>query len=133
MASRHQDSRQSAGQTIGAVRKGLPAATLKRTARLLEVDRSLLLQILGISERMLQRKHLLSARLSPAASDRLARIDRIHALALEVFGDGQQAAEWLKRPNRALGNELPLKLLDTDAGTQQVGGELRQIQHGFVF
>jgi putative toxin-antitoxin system antitoxin component (TIGR02293 family) len=85
------------------------------------------------SWRTLQRKHILSARLSPAASDRLARIDRTYALAVEVFGDGGKAAEWLKRPSRALGKERPLTLLDSDAGTQQVERELRQIQHGFAY
>jgi putative toxin-antitoxin system antitoxin component (TIGR02293 family) len=118
---------------IGAVRKGLPAARLNRVAQLLGVDRALLLKVLGISERTLQRKHALSARLSPAVSDRLSRIDRIYALAVEVFGDDEKAANWLKRPSRALGKELPLWLLDTDAGTQQVERELRQIQHGFVY
>jgi len=123
----------NASQTIGAVRKGLPAARLNRIAKLLGVDRTLLLKILGISERTLQRKHVLSARLSPAASDRLSRIDRIFSLAIEVFGDTKKAADWLKRPSRALGKELPLRLLDTDAGAQQVEHELRQIQHSFVF
>ena len=123
----------TAGQRIGAVRKGLPSERLSRIARLLAVDRALLLEVLGISKRTLQRKHAASARLSPAASDRLSRIDRIYTLALEVFGDREKAADWLKRPSRALGKELPLKLLDTDAGTQQVERELRQIQHGFVY
>src|SRR5580658_7097483 len=90
-----------ASETIGAVRRGLPAGRLDKVARLLAVDRPLLLRVLGISERTLQRKHVLSARLSPAVSDRLARIDRIYALAVEVFGDGGKAAEWLKRPSRA--------------------------------
>jgi putative toxin-antitoxin system antitoxin component (TIGR02293 family) len=120
-------------QVIGAVRKGLPAGKLTQIAQLLAVDRTLLLQILGISQRTMQRKHALSARLSPAASDRLARIDRIYALAVDVFGDGDKAAQWLKRPSRALANEWPLKLLDTDAGTQRVERELRQIQYGFVY
>jgi putative toxin-antitoxin system antitoxin component (TIGR02293 family) len=120
-------------QTIGAVRKGLPAGSLNKVARQLAVDRAVLLSVLGISERTLQRKHVLSARLSPAASDRLARIDRIYALAVEVFGDPGKAAEWLKRPNRTLAKEMPLRLLDTDAGTLQVERELRQIQHGFVY
>jgi len=120
-------------QTIGAVRKGLPAARLNKIAELLAVDRALLLKVLGISERTLQRKHAVSARLSPSASDRLSRIDRIYTLAKEVFGDAGKAAEWLKRPNRALGKEVPLRLLDTDAGTEQVERELRQIQHGFVY
>lgn len=133
MADNDAVSQQTPSQTIGAVRKGLPAARLNMTARLLDVDRSFLLPILGISERTLQRKHRLAARLSPAASDRLARIDRIYTLAIEVFGDSERATGWLKRPSRALGKELPLKLLDTDAGTQQVERELRQIQHGFVY
>ncbi len=132
---RHHDAEfsRTASRTIGAVRKGLPAGSLDKMAGLLAVDRPLLLHVLGISERTLQRKHLLSARLSPAASDRLARINRIYSLAVDVFGDREKAAEWLKRPSRALGRELPLRLLDTDAGTQQVERELRQIQHGFVY
>lgn len=131
----HQDTglAGTAIQRIGAVRKGFPLERLNSIARLLAVDRALLLTVLGISERTLQRKHAVSARLSPAASDRLSRIDRIYTLALEVFGDREKAANWLKRPSRALGKELPLKLLDTDAGTQQVERELRQIQHGFVY
>src|SRR5215831_6017514 len=110
----HQDTGYpvTARQTIGAVRKGLPAGRLNRIAQILGVDRALLLKVLGISERTLQRKHVLSARLSPAASDRLSRIDRIYALAVEVFGDGEKASDWLKRPSRALGKELPLRLLD---------------------
>jgi len=123
----------AASQTIGAVRKGLPTGKLDQTAQLLAVDRAFLLKVLGISERTLQRKHALSTRLSPAASDRLSRIERIYALAVEVFGNRAKAADWLKRPSRALGAQLPLALLDTDAGAQQVERELRQIQHGFVY
>lgn len=118
---------------IRAVRKGFPAEKLNAVSRLLGVDRAVLLSVLGVSKRTLQRKHVASARLSPAASDRLSRIDRIYNLAAEVFGDRQKAADWLKRPSRALGKELPLTLLDTDSGTQQVERELRQIQHGFVY
>jgi putative toxin-antitoxin system antitoxin component (TIGR02293 family) len=102
-------------------------------AQLLAVDQELLLRILGVSQRTIQRKHALLDRLSPAASDRLSRIDRIYTLAVAVFGDGEKAAQWLKRPSRALASEAPLELLDTDAGTQQVERELRQIQYGFVY
>lgn len=102
-------------------------------AQILSVDRSFLLGVLGISERTVQRKQQHAGRLSPAASDRLSRIDRIYSLATDVFGDGQKAAQWMKRPSRALTGELPLTLLDTDAGAQQVERELRQIQYGFVY
>jgi putative toxin-antitoxin system antitoxin component (TIGR02293 family) len=120
-------------QAIGAVRKGLPTGKLTQMAQLLAVDRTLLLGILGVSERTIQRKHTLAERLSPAASDRLSRVDRIYMLAVDVFGDAEKASQWLKRPSRSLANEWPLKLLDTDAGAQEVERELRQIQYGFVY
>ena len=120
-------------QVIGAVRKGLPLGRLTQMAQALSVDRAVLLRILGVSQRTMQRKQVHSDRLTPAASDRLSRIDRIYSLAVAVFGDGEKAAQWLKRPSRALANETPLKLLDTDAGTQRVERELRQIQYGFVY
>src|ERR1022692_150996 len=107
-------------RVIRAVRKGLPATQLTKMAQLLAVDRTLLLRILGVSQRTIERKQALSERLSPAVSDRLSRIDRIYTLAIAVFGDGEKAAQWLKRPSRALANQLPLKLLDTDGGPQQV-------------
>lgn len=120
-------------ELIGRVRKGLPAGKLDQMAELLNVDRTVLLEVLGISERTIQRRHSVAAPLSPIASDRLSRIDRIFNLAVEVLGDQDKAARWLKRPSRGLGNEAPLQLLDTDAGTQQVERELRQIEHSFVF
>jgi putative toxin-antitoxin system antitoxin component (TIGR02293 family) len=120
-------------QVIETVRKGFPATRLDQTARALSVERQVLLGILGISGRTLQRKHHSASRLSPAASDRLARLERIFALATEVFGTKEKAAQWLKRSSLALAGEVPLYLIDTDAGTQRVERELRQIQHGFVY
>ena len=102
-------------------------------AQTLSIDPAALLAVLGISERTLSRKYRSAERLSPGVSDRLSRVDRILKLAVEVFGNTEKAALWLKRPSRALGNEMPFQLLDTDAGSQRVERELRQIQHGFVY
>ncbi len=118
---------------ITGIRNGLPVTTLDFLSDALGIDRTALLDILGVSERTVQRKESAASLLSPAASDRLSRIERIFNLAGEIFGDTAMAATWLKRPSRALGNEVPLRLLDTDMGTQFVERELRQIQFGFVF
>jgi len=118
---------------IGTVRKGFPATSLDSMALRLKIDRVALLGVLGISERTAQRKHRHDELLSPSASDRLARINRIFALALAVLGSEEKAAEWLKRPNRPLGNETPLELLDTDLGAQEVERELRQIEFSFAY
>jgi len=60
-------------------------------------------------------------------------VEGIVALAVFVLGDKQKADLWLHRPSPALGNELPIKLLETDAGRQRVEHELRKIQFAFVY
>lgn len=123
----------TAVEAIESVRQGVSIGTLDRMVQVLSIDREVLLDILGISTRTLQRKFRSNDRLSPMASDRLSRVNRIYQLAASVFGDEKKAADWLKRPSRALANELPIRLLDTDLGTQQVEQELRKIEYGFVF
>ncbi len=47
--------------------------------------------------------------------------------AVEVLGSLEKARDWLKAPNRALGCEIPLDLLDTEIGTRQVEEVLLRI------
>jgi putative toxin-antitoxin system antitoxin component (TIGR02293 family) len=73
-----------------------------------------------------------SRKLAADESDRLYRLARIAARAVGVFGTEDKASAWLRRPNRALGNELPIRLLDTDVGARQVEDILGRIEHGIV-
>jgi putative toxin-antitoxin system antitoxin component (TIGR02293 family) len=49
-----------------------------------------------------------------------------------VFGAADPAAAWLRRPNRSLQNEAPIRILDTDAGARQVEDVLGQIEYGVI-
>lgn len=122
-----------AGISRDQVRRGLPVRALDLLARQLQVDRSFLASVLGVSLRTLQRKAGGNQRLSAAASDRLARVRRILDLATEVLGAQEKGARWLRSRSRALGGEVPLQMLDTDMGTQRVQQELHQIEFGFPF
>jgi putative toxin-antitoxin system antitoxin component (TIGR02293 family) len=115
---------------IAEVREGLPLAELDQTAELLGIDRAQLASILDTSLRTLQRKAEAEGRLGPSASDRLARIKRIHELATHVLGERDKASRWLTAASRGLGGEVPLQMLDTDIGTQRVQQELREIEYG---
>jgi putative toxin-antitoxin system antitoxin component (TIGR02293 family) len=85
--------------------------------------------LLAVPSRTLARRKQ-QDRLRPEESDRLVRLGRIGALAEETLGDPAKAASWLRRPNRALANEAPLRQLDTDIGAQQVENLLLRIAHG---
>lgn len=70
------------------------------------------------------------------ATDDAARpgdMDRIRAAiqaAEETFGDAAVAAEWLESPSQALGGVVPLQMLGTGEGLDQVLRELIRIAHG---
>jgi putative toxin-antitoxin system antitoxin component (TIGR02293 family) len=68
--------------------------------------------------------------LSPEESDRTMRLARVMAHAEETFGDTERAGHWLQTKNLALGGEVPLDLLDTDAGSKEVEAILYRIDYG---
>ena len=63
-------------------------------------------------------------------SDRLVRLERVFAHAVEVFETTERARDWLETPNRALGDHRPLELLETDAGAREVYEALGRVDHG---
>jgi putative toxin-antitoxin system antitoxin component (TIGR02293 family) len=116
--------------SVEQVRKGLPLRALDDLARILQVDRGILADVLGVSLRTLQRKAGDRESLGAAASDRLARVRRILDLAMHVLGEQGKAARWLTSKSRALQGDVPLLMLDTDMGAERVQQELRQIEFG---
>ena len=71
--------------------------------------------------------HLGDLQLTGTGKDHVARIK---ALAEETLGSRQKAARWLRAPNRALGGEPPVNLLNTASGVRRIKDLLRRISHG---
>lgn len=114
---------------VALLRKGLPAAAFRRATVQLGVPATELSRALGLNRRTLLRR---TARLSPAESSRLYRLARIHTRASDVLAGPDAATRWLRRPQRALGGEVPLGLLDTDAGALAVERLLGRIEDAVV-
>jgi putative toxin-antitoxin system antitoxin component (TIGR02293 family) len=87
--------------------------------------------VLHVPLRTLARRRI-EKKFAADESDRLYRLARIGAHAIEVLGTPEKAATWLRRPNRALGGEAPLEVLDTDIGTRQVEEVLGRLEHGLI-
>jgi putative toxin-antitoxin system antitoxin component (TIGR02293 family) len=64
-------------------------------------------------------------------SEMLVRYIRIQTMATDLWGL-EKAAVWLQRSNKALDNETPLALLDSDQGALAVETLLGQISHGIA-
>ena len=112
-----------------AIRSGLPFSAFLALSKQLEISPQHLTAVFGIPPRTVARRKE-ARHLNPQESDRLYRVASTLSQAVEVLGSIDKARLWLKTPNRALGCEMPLELLDTDIGTRQVEEVLMRLNYG---
>ncbi|HVL69674.1 MAG TPA: antitoxin Xre/MbcA/ParS toxin-binding domain-containing protein [Vicinamibacterales bacterium] len=120
---------QGAAALRDRVRRGLPYRSFDAVRTRLQLSVPEAAAILHMPPRTLARRRQ-ARRLDPLESDRLYRLARVAAYAFTALGSEPKGAAWLRRPNRALGGEAPLALLDTDAGARQVEALLGRLEHG---
>jgi putative toxin-antitoxin system antitoxin component (TIGR02293 family) len=114
---------------VKVLKQGLPTASVERM-----VSRDLLSQEeayqLIAPKRTYQLRKQRRRPLSPAESEKAARVARVIALAEDAFQNSAKAAAWLRRRSRALG-QAPIQLLDSETGARWVEAELLRITWGF--
>jgi putative toxin-antitoxin system antitoxin component (TIGR02293 family) len=125
----HERMRALSEQDIAsAVRKRLPLAMLADLRELglteAEIDR------LVVPQRTRRHRLAKGEALTVDESDKLMRLLRLLSLARDIFGDGDKALIWLRRPLRELGGESPLTMAGTEAGGRVVETILAQIAWG---
>jgi putative toxin-antitoxin system antitoxin component (TIGR02293 family) len=116
---------------LAAIRRGLPYRALARIKQRLKLTDSELVHSIGIHPRTLIRRKS-EQRLRSDESDRLSRLARVTARAIDVLGGEQNAVHWLRHPNGALGGVSPLSYLNTDVGARRVEAILSHIDYGDV-
>lgn len=108
---------------------GLPTGSLDTVQERLELSNKELSDVVLISPRTLTRRKK-EKTLPPDESERVYRINRLVEIAAGILGGPVEARDWLKEPNFALGDEVPLSLARTEPGAQLVERVLHQIEHG---
>jgi len=114
-----------------AVREGLPARSLRSLAERTLTTLGQLQAVTRIDRSTFARRVRLRAKLKTDESDRVVRVARIAALAIEAMGR-EDGLAWLHERNRPLGERIPIELLETDVGARQVEQVLGRIEHGIV-
>lgn len=117
---------------LDAVARGLPTAAVDAVVHsgILTADEA---ERLIIARRALAARKGRGQHLTRDESDRLVRVVRVNAIALEQFGSAPKAGSWLRKPNRALGGKVPLALLATGEGARMVEETIMRIAHGIFF
>jgi putative toxin-antitoxin system antitoxin component (TIGR02293 family) len=117
-------------EVLARIRRGLPPSMLGELAATLGLSTSMLAAKLGIARRTLARKNGSGTPLSSEASEKVLRLARIRNLARALFATDQAIAQWLFKPDAALGGVAPIDLLDTELGSREVETLVRSLSHG---
>ncbi|WP_346428595.1 antitoxin Xre/MbcA/ParS toxin-binding domain-containing protein [Burkholderia cenocepacia] len=113
------------------IREGMEASIIDRVAKnLLNVPVQTLLAGLGLPSSTILRKIAREERLSPAESDRVARVLYVFRLAMDVFENETLAAEWMQLPHAELAGLRPLEVLDSQPGYDRVRDLLMRVIYG---
>ena len=115
---------------VTIIRKGFPFSVFTSLRDRAQLSEEAIWESLGIAKRTAARRKVRSARLKSDESELLLRLARVLAAATDVLGSEAKARDWLVVENRALGGAVPIKLLDTGIGFQEVLDTLKRIEYG---
>jgi putative toxin-antitoxin system antitoxin component (TIGR02293 family) len=111
---------------------GLPFEYLNLIASILQVERKVISQAIGVSPASLARRAK-TGRLNTVESDRLVGLMAVFGQALSLFEDGVSAAtKWMCSPVRGLGSRRPIDILCTRVETNAVLDLIGRLERGVL-
>lgn len=114
------------------IKAGFPAVLGRAMSQTFGISEEIIAGVLGLSLSTFERRMRDKKALDTVASERLDRIAAISHQAEETFGSREVAAQWMARPNQALGNATPIVLCETEIGAMQVRRVLNALEWGGV-
>jgi putative toxin-antitoxin system antitoxin component (TIGR02293 family) len=119
----------SLGELRQLVEEGLPKQAVREVTRWVhrEPREQRRLRLAIVPDATFKRRR---ERLSTAESEKLERIARVAAAADRVWGNQEDARQFLTSPHPLLGGETPLEAAATDIGARQVEDILAAIEYG---
>lgn len=111
---------------VDRLNAGVNAGVFASLAETLGLTAAALAESLGLSARTLRNR----ARLTADETERAFRAYRVFTRAQAVLGSEEGARQWLRTPQRALGERTPLSLLVRDVGAHEVVNLLGAIEDG---
>lgn len=119
-------------ERLHQIKNGFPAHLFLAVRHTFNLQEPSLALLLNASVTTLERRVREHQVLDTVASERLDRIASVSHQAEEVFESREAAADWLSKPNKALGNNAPILLCETEIGAKQVRRVLHALEWGGV-
>lgn len=114
---------------VATVREGLPTERFDVLREVLDVSSGTLAEVVGITPSTLSRRRKRGT-FDKDESERILRVARLVARAIDVLDGMENARTWLTEPARGLGGEPPLEFADTEPGAREVERLLIRLDYG---
>lgn len=114
--------------SYSAIMAGVPASLIRELQVTSVLEQKDIRRIIPV--RTLERRLGNAEPLRPVEADGIARLLRVISHAYRVFEDEDLSEEWLRSPNPALNDEVPIAMAATDVGAREVEGVLIRLEHG---
>jgi putative toxin-antitoxin system antitoxin component (TIGR02293 family) len=132
MLRRGRDEVRDTGQWHERILEGLEFEAVERIKARASLTDAEVAQLLGVGPATLRRARAAGGRLDAPTGDRLFRLAKIIALTEQVLEGSGNAMSWLRRPQPGLDGRVPLELLVTQAGADEVEALLGRIDYGVI-
>ncbi|WP_437614162.1 type II RES/Xre toxin-antitoxin system antitoxin [Erwinia sp. V71] len=116
-------------EILHQIHEGLEGQIANRIAKWAHISQLDFRKMTGIPNTTFNRS--LKDRFTANQSEKIVRVIRVLARAVELFeGDKQAAQKWLNEPNRALNWKTPSELTSSETGAYEVINLITRIEHG---
>jgi len=113
---------------IEQIRAGLSFRAVQNLQKALDLPMERIASVLGMSRATLHRRKI-QGKIDREESEKLVRYRSLLKKAEEVFGDAENARQWLTHPQRGLGNAMPLEFAKSELGAREVENLLGRIEY----
>ena len=114
---------------IDAIKNGISKEELEALKNSSELDYDTLATILNVTKATLHNKKG-KDKFDQYISERIFLLADLYSYGYEVFENRNRFNQWMKTENRSLGGVIPLHLLDTLYGFQEVKHLIGRIEYG---
>lgn len=128
-ATKKPESHLTAFEKMDIIRDGISKKDLELLKNKAELDYTMLAKALSVTRATLINKKR-EQKFGVGLSEKIVCLADLYSYGFEVFEDEDRFNQWMARPNRALGGQIPYDLIDNQYGREEVKNLIGRIDYG---
>jgi putative toxin-antitoxin system antitoxin component (TIGR02293 family) len=128
-ACKKPENQLSAFEKMHIVRDGVSKKDLELLKNKADLDYTMLAKALSVTRATLINKKR-SEKFGAGLSEKIMAMADLYSYGFEVFEDKDRFNQWMSKPNKALGGQVPYDLIDNQFGREEIKNLIGRIDYG---